>query len=97
MNKVNPFSRITFFASLFTLPFMMGCADTEREMIFPNKDLPESATVSLDVPKGAAFKLLISTELKLLRSPLSTDTKSLRISQTFYGSSQILTTIYSGF
>ncbi len=64
MKKLNRILRLTVFVSLFTVPFLMGCAETERGMIFPDKDIPESATVSLDVPKGAAFKLLISTDYR---------------------------------
>ena len=64
MKKLNRFLRLTVFASLLIFPFLIGCAETEREMIFPATDIPESATVSLDVPTDAAFKLLISTDYR---------------------------------
>ena len=64
MKNLNQFLSFTVIAFLFTSLFLIGCAETEREMMFPDTDLPESATVSLDVPTGAAFKLLISTDYR---------------------------------
>ena len=64
MKKLNRFLSLTVFASLLTISFLIGCAETEREMIFPDTDLPESATVSLDVPTGTTLKLLISTDYR---------------------------------
>lgn len=62
MKKLNQSLKLTVFVSLFTLPFLIGCAETDREMMFPNLDLPESVTVMIeDVPEGAAFDLNIST------------------------------------
>ncbi|MDE0086154.1 MAG: hypothetical protein OXU23_10610, partial [Candidatus Poribacteria bacterium] len=62
MKKLNQSLKLTVFVSLFTLPFLIGCAETEREIMFPNLDLPESVTVMIkDVPEGAAFNLNIST------------------------------------
>ena len=68
MKKLNQFLKLTVFVFLFTLPFIMGCAETDRVMRFPNLELPESATVSLDVPTGAEFKLLISTDYRKEKS-----------------------------
>lgn len=63
MKKMNPFFKITFFVSLFTLPFLIGCAETDREMMFPDTDIPESVTVMIkDVPEGAEFELNISMD-----------------------------------
>ncbi len=62
MKKLNQFLKLTVFASLFTLPFLTGCAETEREMMFLDTDLPESAIVTVEVPAEAEFKLLISTD-----------------------------------
>lgn len=64
MKKLNPSLKLTVFVFLFTLPFLIGCAETDRVMRFPNLELPESATVSLDVPTGAEFKLLISYDYR---------------------------------
>ena len=64
MKKSYQFLKLTVFVSLFTLPFLTGCAETEREMMFPNTDLPESATVTVKVPAEAAFKLIISTDYR---------------------------------
>lgn len=62
MKKLNQSLKLTVFVFLFTLPFLIGCAETEREIMFPNLDLPESVTVMIkDVPEGAAFNLNIST------------------------------------
>lgn len=52
------------FASLLTLSFLTGCAETEREMMFPNTDLPESATVTVEATAEAEFKLIISTDYR---------------------------------
>lgn len=64
MKKLNQFLKLTVFASLFILPFLTGCAETEREMMFLATDIPESATVTVEVPAEAAFKLFISTDYR---------------------------------
>ena len=64
MNKMNQFFILIAFASLLTLPFLTGCAETEREMMFPNTDLPESATVIVEATAEAEFKLIISTDYR---------------------------------
>ncbi|RKU08712.1 hypothetical protein C6501_16360 [Candidatus Poribacteria bacterium] len=64
MKKLNQFLKLTLLVFLFTLPFLIGCAETEREMMFPDTDLPESATVTVEVPAEAAFKLIISTDYR---------------------------------
>ena len=62
MKKLNQSLKLTVFVSLFILPFLIGCAETDRVMRFPNLELPESVTVMIkDVPEGAAFNLNIST------------------------------------
>ncbi len=64
MRKLNQFLKLTVLVSLFTLPFLISCAETEREMMFPATDLPESATVTIETPTEAAFKLIISTDYR---------------------------------
>ncbi len=68
MKKLNQSLKLTVFVFLFTLPFLIGCAETDRVMRFPNLELPESATVSLDVPTGTEFKMLISTDYRKEKS-----------------------------
>ena len=64
MKKLNQFLRLTVLVFLFTLPFLLiGCTETQREMMFSDIDIPESATVMIqDVPVGAEFDLTISTD-----------------------------------
>ncbi|MDE0483190.1 MAG: hypothetical protein OXI67_11465 [Candidatus Poribacteria bacterium] len=64
MKKLNQSLKLTVFVFLFTLPFFTGCAETEREMMFPDTDLPESATVTVEVPAEAVFNLIISTDYR---------------------------------
>ena len=64
MRKLNQFLKLTVLVSLFTLPFLISCAETERELNFPNTDLPESATVTIEVPTEVTFKLIISTDYR---------------------------------
>ena len=64
MYKMNQFLILIAFASLFTLFFLTGCAETEREIMFPNTDLPESATVTVEATTEAEFKLIISTDYR---------------------------------
>lgn len=64
MKKMNQFLPLTILIFLFTLPFLTGCAETEREMMFPDTDIPESATVTVEVPAESEFKLLISTDYR---------------------------------
>ena len=64
MRKLNQFLKLTVLVTLFTLPFLTGCAETEREMMFPATDPPESVTVTIEVPTEAAFKLIISTDYR---------------------------------
>ena len=64
MRKLNQFLKLTVLVSLFTLRLIIGCAETEREMMFPNTDLPESTTVTIEVPTEAVFNLIISTDYR---------------------------------
>ena len=65
MKKLNQFLPLTILAFLFILPFLTGCAETEREMMFPDRELPESVTISIeDVSEGATLNLAISTDYK---------------------------------
>ena len=59
----NRFLSISVIASLLTLSFLIGCSEGDREMMFPDIDIPESVTVNIqDVPEGAVFNLDISTD-----------------------------------
>lgn len=61
---MDQFFKLTVLFTLFTLCFLTGCTDAEREIMFSNTDLPESATVTIEVPTEAAFKLIISTDYR---------------------------------
>ena len=61
--KLNQFFSFTVLAFLFTAIFLIGCGEWDREIMFPDLDLPESVTVTIEnVPEGAAFDLGISTD-----------------------------------
>lgn len=63
MKNWNWFINLTVIASLIILTFLMGCAETEREMRFPDRELPESVTIVIeDVPNGTTLNLAISTD-----------------------------------
>lgn len=62
MKKLNYILSFTVFL-LIPLLFT-GCSEGERVMMFPDADLPESVTVTIDAPAGAAFKLVISTDYR---------------------------------
>ena len=63
MKKLNQFFGLIVIVFLLTSPFLMGCGEGKREIMFPNLDLPESVTVKIeDVPEGTAFNLNISTD-----------------------------------
>ena len=59
-NQLLSISVITFLISLF---FLIGCSEGDRELMFPDTDIPESVTVTVeDVPEGSVFNLDISTD-----------------------------------
>ena len=62
--KLNQFFYITALVFLFALPFLIGCGEDERRMNFPNLDLPDSVTVTVEAPAGAAFDLAVSGDFK---------------------------------
>lgn len=69
MKNLNRFISHTFFASLLILPFLMGCAESEREIRFPDRELPESVSIVIeDVPKGATLNLAVSTDYNEYRN-----------------------------
>lgn len=71
MKKLNLFLRLAVFASLLTFPFLIGCAESEREIIFPDLELPESVTIVIeDVPKGTTLNLAVSTDYNIHRDNL---------------------------
>ncbi len=61
--KLNKFCSWTAFVFLFTFPFLIGCGE-DRKMHFPNLDLPDSATVTVEAPAGAAFDLAVSGDFR---------------------------------
>ncbi len=63
--KLNKFFRYTLPVFLFTLPFLIGCGeDREMRFHFPNIDLPDSVTVTVEAPAGAAFDLAVSGDFR---------------------------------
>ena len=61
--KLNKFFRFTLLVFLFALPFLISCGE-DREMHFPDLDLPDSVTVTVEVPAGAAFDLAVSGDFR---------------------------------
>ena len=61
--KLNKFFRFTLLVFLFALPFLIGCGE-DREMRFPNIDLPDSVTVTVEASAGAAFDLAVSGDFR---------------------------------
>ena len=68
--KLNKFFRFTLLVFLFALPFLIGCGEDESDMAFPNLDLPDSVTVTVEVPAGAAFDLAVSSDYREERDDL---------------------------
>lgn len=63
MKNLNQWLSIVVIVFLFSSFFLIGCSEWNREMMFPDLDLPDSVTVMIqDIPEGAAFKLSISTD-----------------------------------
>lgn len=61
--KLNKFFRFTLLVFLFTPSFLIGCGE-DREMRFADLDLPDSVTVTVEAPAGAAFDLAVSGDFK---------------------------------
>jgi len=61
--KFNKFFSWTALVFLFALPFLIGCSEG-REMRFPDIDLPDSVTVTIEAPAGAAFDLAVSGDFR---------------------------------
>ena len=68
--KLNKFFRFTLLVFLFALPFLIGCGEDERYMAFPNLDLPDSVTVTVEAPAGAVFDLAVSSDYREERDDL---------------------------
>ena len=60
-NKVCLWTALVF---LFTFTFFSGCGEDERNMEFPDLDLPESVTVTIVSFTGAAFDLAVSSDYR---------------------------------
>ena len=61
--KLNQFFSFTVLVFLFTLSFLIGCGE-DRKMHSPDLDLPDSVTVTIEVPAGAAFDLAVSGDFR---------------------------------
>ena len=61
--KLNQFFSWTALVFLFMLSFLIGCGE-DREMHSPDLDLPDSVTVTIEVPAGAAFDLAVSGDFR---------------------------------
>ncbi len=61
--KLNKFFSWPALVFLFALPFLIGCGEG-REMHCPDLDLPDSVTVTVEVPTGAAFDLAVSGDFR---------------------------------
>ena len=62
--KLNQFFSFTVLVFLFSLLFLIGCGEDERYMRFPNLDLPDSVTVTVEASAGAAFDLAVSSDYR---------------------------------
>ncbi len=61
--KLNQFFSWTALVFLFMLSFLIGCGE-DRKMHSPDLDLPDSVTVTVEVPAGAAFDLAVSGDFR---------------------------------
>lgn len=61
LNQFFDFSVIVF---LFASSFLSGCSEDERRMGFPDLDLPDSVTVTVEAPAGASFDLAVSGDFR---------------------------------
>ncbi len=61
--KLNQFFSWTALVFLFALSFLIGCGE-DRKMHSPNLDLPDSVTVTVEAPAGAAFGLAVSGDFR---------------------------------
>lgn len=59
----NQFFSWTALVFLSTLPFLTGCGE-DRKMRFPDLDLPDSVTVTVEAPVGAVFDLAVSGDFR---------------------------------
>ena len=64
MKKLNIVFSFTTFVFLLISFFLTGCAEGERELMSPDRDLPESVTITVEAPAEAAFKIVISTDYR---------------------------------
>lgn len=62
--KLNQFFSWTALVFLFALPFLTGCGEEDRKMHFPDLDLPDSVTVTVEAPASAAFDLAVSGDFR---------------------------------
>ena len=60
---LNKLFRLILLVILFTTSFLIGCGE-DREMHCPDIDLPDSVTVTVEVPVGAAFDLAVSGDFR---------------------------------
>ena len=71
MRKSNQFLSFTMITFLLTLSFLIGCSEGDREMMFPDTDIPESVTIMVeDVPEGSVINLDISTDYRKYKDNL---------------------------
>ena len=68
--KLNQFFGWTTLVFLLALPFLIGCGEEDLKMHFPHLDLPDSVTVTVEVPAGAAFDLAVSSDYREERDDL---------------------------
>ncbi|MDE0635999.1 MAG: hypothetical protein OXI43_09155 [Candidatus Poribacteria bacterium] len=68
--KLNQFFSWAALVFLFAFPFLIGCGEEGRKMHFPDLDLPDSVTVTVEVPAGAAFDLAVSSDYREERDDL---------------------------
>ena len=61
--KLNKFFIWTALVFLSIFAFLIGCGE-DREMHFPDLDLPDSVTVTVEAPAGAAFDLAVSGDFR---------------------------------
>lgn len=67
--KINVLFSLTVLCVLFTLVFLMGCGE-DRYMRFPNLNLPDNVTVTVEASTGMSFDIFVSSDYRQERDEL---------------------------
>lgn len=67
--KINVLFILTVLCVLFTLVFLIGCGE-DRYMAFPDIDLPDNVTVTVEASTGMSFDIFVSSDYRQERDEL---------------------------